>query len=83
MKYYVLIMMIGAMPLKGITTLASTSEPKSIKEQQYYISHSPYYTAGYLTSHTEYSHFSHGPSPYWRSKDISKPVNIVLRKKYI
>lgn len=84
MKYYILIMMICAMSLRGTTTIASTSATtESNKAKQYYISHSPYYTAGYLGAGAEYSQLTHRVSPYWRSKNISRPVNISLRRKYI
>jgi len=79
-KYYVLITLLCAIPLKGAAL--ATPTPSS-EERQYYISHSPYYTRGYLASDTEHRQFMHGPSPYWRSRKISKPVNISLRKKYI
>ena len=84
LKYYVLIIMMCVIPLKGATIASTTATAtESNKAKQYYISDSPYYTAGYLAKDAKYSQLIHGPSPYWRSKNISKPVNIFLRRKYI
>ncbi len=79
LKYYALIIMLCALPLK----CSIIPSPTADAGQQYYISHSPYYTRGYLAAQPEYSHLMHGPSPYWYSKSVSRPVSVFLRRKYI